>query len=62
MLDRTKLDNETWINQEDDAVSQLLNEGHHINNCINVAFYQDCEVVGNSLPDNMKDVINKVMD
>ncbi len=61
-LDRTRLDKECRINQDNDAVSQLFSRVHHIYNRINVVRNWEQEVVGNSIPDNMKDVLDKVMD
>jgi hypothetical protein len=61
-LDRSRLNKELEINQDNVAVSQLFNSAHHIYNCINAAKSREQEVAGNSVPDNMKDVLDEVMD
>jgi hypothetical protein len=61
-LDRSQSDKETWINYEEDAASFLFNGVLHIYNHINVSKRQEEEVVGNSLPNNVKDVLDEVME
>jgi hypothetical protein len=61
-LDRTRLDKETRINWDDDAASHLFNGVHHIYNRINVAKSREVEVGGRSLPNNIKDVLDEVME
>ncbi len=61
-FDRSQLDKETWINCKDDTASHLFNAVFHIYHCMNVAKRQEEEVVGSSLPNNMKDVLEEVME
>ncbi len=61
-LDRTRLDKETCIKKDDDTASRLFNGVHHIYNRINVAKSQEVEVGGSSLPNNIKDVLDEVIE
>jgi hypothetical protein len=61
-LDRTKLDQETCINSDDDAANRLFNGIVHIYNRINQATNQEVNVVADGLPDNVRDVLDEVME
>jgi hypothetical protein len=61
-LDRSQLDKETPNNCEDNAACCLFNDVLHIYNRINIAKRQEEKVVGNSLQDNVKDVLDGVME
>ena len=61
-LDRKQLDQETRINSEDDAANCLFNGVVHIYNRINQLTNREENVGGGTLPDNVKDVLDKVME
>ena len=61
-LDRKQLDQETCINSEDDAANRLFNGVVHIYNHINQLTNQEANVGGGTLPDNVKDVLDEVME
>ena len=62
-LDQTRLDKETMINWEDGAAIRLFNGAQHMYNYINVAKSREKEVVSTvGIPENMADVLDKVMD
>ena len=55
-LDRTKLDKETHINQENDAAGCLFNGVHHIYNRINTAKNCEKDIEDSNIPNNIKDI------
>jgi hypothetical protein len=61
-LDRSCLDKESWINRDNDSASCLFNGVHHIYNHINIAKGCEQEVDGNSLPDKITDILDKIME
>ena len=61
-LDPKKLDEETRINREDDAANRLFNGVVHIYNRINQLTNLEVNVGGGALPDNVKDVLDEVME
>ena len=61
-LDRKQLDQETRINSEDDAANRLFNGVVHIYNRINQLTNREANVGGGTLPDNVKDVLDEVME
>ena len=61
-LDRKQLDQETRINSEDDAANCLFNGVVHIYNRINQLTNREENVGGGTLPDNVKDVLDEVME
>jgi hypothetical protein len=61
-LDKSTLKKESRINQDDDAACRLFNRVHHIYNQINVVHNREQEITSNTNPDNMKDVLDKVME
>lgn len=61
-LDRKKLDQETCINSEDDAANRLFNGVVHIYNRINLASNRDVNVGADTLPENVRDVLDEVME
>jgi hypothetical protein len=61
-LDRSTLEKESRINWDNDAANGLFNGAHHIYNRINLVKSREQKVVGNNVPNNIKDVLDKVMD
>jgi hypothetical protein len=61
-LDQTKLDKETHIKQEHDAVGCLFIGVHHIYNRINVAKNCEKDIGASNEPNNIKDIINEAME
>ena len=61
-LDRTKLDNETHINQENDAAGCLFNGVIHIYIGINTANACEKDFVDSNIHNNIKDIIDEAME
>ena len=61
-LNRKQLDQETRINSEDDAANRLFNRVVHIYNRINQLMNWETNVGGDALPDNVKDVLDEIME
>ena len=61
-LDRTKLDKETHINQENDAAGCLFNGVNHIYNHINTAKAREKDIVDSNIHNNIKNIINEAME
>jgi len=61
-LIKKKLDEETRINREDNAANHLFNGVVHIYNRINQLTNREVNVGGGTLPDNVKDVLDEVME